>query len=153
MKKILSTKAFLFIVLMYAVPVCAQTNRIPEKKVVAPTNIPTIITRILTVVITNDSIVHPQGSTIPYHHHIKAKITSIGTGVVQYQWEILDSNAGAKAPNILTNSQSQGRLTLSGTGSDEILLVLSSDSRYIDWVVTLRVTGTNNIISKEYTYH
>ena len=152
MKKILSTKAFLFIVLMYAVPVCAQTNRIPEKKVVAPTNVPAIITRILTAVITNDSIVHPQGS-IPYHHHIKAKITSIGSGVVQYKWEILNSKAGVKTANILTNSQTQGRLTLSGTGSDEILLVLNSDSGYTDWVVTLTVTGTNNIISKEYTYH
>ncbi|MEO7308988.1 MAG: hypothetical protein ABIX01_01210 [Chitinophagaceae bacterium] len=137
--------------------ICSKSTKaqpgIPERKVVvAQPNAVVNYTKVLSAVITNDSIVHSVGS-IPYHHFIKAKITSIGTGVVHYKWEILDDKGAPHPASILTSAQSQGTVTLGGTGYDEFWLVLNSNYDYLDWTVSLGITAPNSLVSKPYTYH
>ena len=108
----------------FSVSANSQTQTIPDKKVVAPPNVPPKIFRVLSINFVHDSS-NTHGTT--RDSYITETITYVGTGVVDYTDYITTQDAATRSlPNGIASSSTTGTMTLSGTGTDIIHLMKSA---------------------------
>lgn len=116
---------------------------IPDKKVVAPPNVPPRIFKVLSINFVHDST-NTHGTT--RDSYITETITYIGTGSVNYtDYETMEDAATRTAPNGIASSSSTGTMTLNGTGTDIIHL---KKSAFVHSQRTMKiVTSTPNQVT------
>lgn len=117
--------SLLFIVTSFVTNTNAQIqNTIPDKKVVAPSNVPPKIFKVLSINFVHDST-NTHGTT--RDSYITETITYIGTGVVNFTNYVTTQDAATRSlPNGIASSSTTGTMTLNGTGTDVIHLVKSA---------------------------
>ena len=115
----------LFIATSFVINTYAQIqNTIPDKKVVAPPNVPPKIFKVLSINFVHDST-NTHGTT--RDSYITETITYIGTGVVNYTEYLTIQDAATRSePNGIASSSGTGTVTLNGTGTNVIHLVKSA---------------------------
>ena len=114
----------LILAVSFSVGANSQTQTIPDKKVVAPPNVPPKIFRVLSINFVHDSS-NTHGTT--RDSYITETITYVGTGVVDYTDYITTQDAATRSlPNGIASSSTTGTMTLSGTGTDIIHLMKSA---------------------------
>ena len=134
---------FKILIIIIAISFCMQgavAQTIPDRKVTAQPNVAVHVTKVLSVVVSNDSTTHiPNGTS--YHNYFKATVASIGTGVVNYKWII--TNSGPSAAPLVIN----GSLSLNGTGTDFIYLEKTSGRGPVFYKLSLQTETPNQVNS------